>query len=126
MARAGRPGGVSPAGDRDPGRRLDTGLGPGFAVTVAPLPFSGRIRFWDPARSAGLAVVDIPADLIAHLGGLRQARVRGTIGSADFVSNVMPAGGGRLALSVSKAMMSAAGVTVGDIADFTVARVDEA
>jgi len=39
------------------------------------------------------------------------------MGSADFVSNVMPAGGGRLALSVSKAMMEAAGVYVGQTAD---------
>jgi hypothetical protein len=35
----------------------------------------------------------------------------------------MPAGGGRLALSVSKAMMNAAGVAVGDSAAFEIAAV---
>jgi len=35
----------------------------------------------------------------------------------------MPAGGGRLALSVSKAMMTSAGVGVGDVAAFTITRV---
>jgi hypothetical protein len=61
-----------------------------------------------------LAVVDVPATVAATLGGLKQQRVRGTMGSIDFTSSVMPAGSGRLALSVSKAMMTAAGVTVGD------------
>ena len=35
----------------------------------------------------------------------------------DSQSSVMPAGGGRLALSVSKAMMVAAGLAIGDEAD---------
>jgi hypothetical protein len=35
----------------------------------------------------------------------------------------MPAGSGRLALSVSKAMMAAAGVGIGDKAEFTITRV---
>jgi hypothetical protein len=35
----------------------------------------------------------------------------------------MPAGGGRLALSVSKAMMTAAGIGVGDEADIAITRV---
>jgi len=36
------------------------------------------------------------------------------VGGAACSSNVMPAGGGRLALSVSRAMMSAAGAGTGD------------
>jgi hypothetical protein len=32
----------------------------------------------------------------ASLGALQQQRVRGTINGADYTSNVMPAGGGRL------------------------------
>lgn len=67
-----------------------------------------------PQKASGLGVCDIPAEQAAHLGGLRQERVRGRIGGADFASSVMPAGGGRLAPSVSKTMMSAAGVRVGD------------
>jgi CO/xanthine dehydrogenase Mo-binding subunit len=85
-----------------------------LAVVVEPMRFAGRIRYWNPERSSGLAVVDVPAEVVAELGGLKQQRVHGRIASADFISNVMPAGGARLALSVSKAMMKAAGAAVGD------------
>jgi Domain of unknown function (DUF1905) len=85
---------------------------------VEPIRFSGEIRYWSPERESGLAVVDVPAEYVESLGGLRQQRVGGTIAGADFTSNVMPAGGGRLALSVSKAMLKAAAVTVGEVADF--------
>ena len=85
--------------------------------------FSGTIRYWNPDKGSGLAVVDIPAERVRTLGGLKQQRVHGTIGTADFTSSVMPAGGGRLALSVSKAMMQSAGVAVGDTAEFAILRV---
>jgi hypothetical protein len=49
--------------------------------------------------------------------------VRGTINRLEYVSNVMPGGGGRLTLSVSQTMMRAAGVSVGDAADFEIERV---
>jgi len=49
--------------------------------------------------------------------------VSGTIGPVDFASSVMPAGGGRLALSVSKAMMASAGVGGGDAAEFVITKV---
>ena len=90
---------------------------------MEPIRFAGTIRHWNPEKHSGLAVVDVPADHIATLGGLRQQRVRGTIGGADFISNVMPAGGGRLALSVSKAMMGAAGVDIGESADVAITGV---
>ena len=90
---------------------------------MEPIRFAGTIRHWDPEKQSGLAVVDVPSDHIATLGGLKQQRVRGTIGGADFVSNVMPAGSGRLALSVSKVMMGAAGVGIGDSADVTITGV---
>ncbi len=54
---------------------------------------------------------------------LSEQRVRGTIGSQPFTSSVMPAGGGRLALSVSKAMMTSAGLAVGDTADVSISGV---
>ena len=88
-----------------------------------PIRFNGQIRYWDPEKQRGLAVVDVPAEGIATLGGLKQQRVRGTIAGADFVSNVMPAGGGRLALSVSKAMMGAARVGIGESADVAITGV---
>ena len=90
---------------------------------MEPIRFEGQIRYWKPERSSGLAVVDVPPPLVQALGGLKQVRVHGTIGSVDFVSSVMPAGGGRLALSVSKQMMAAAGVAVGDQAAFVVTRL---
>jgi len=57
------------------------------------------------------------------MGGLKQQRVRGTIGGADFASDAMPAGGGRLALSVSKAMMAAAKAGIRDEADIEITSV---
>lgn len=88
-----------------------------------PVRFAGVIRYWKPEQTSGLAVVDIPAEFIPSFGGLKQQRVHGTIGSGEFVSNVMPAGGGLLALSVSKAMMATAGIGVGDEAEFVITRV---
>jgi Domain of unknown function (DUF1905) len=85
--------------------------------------FQATIRYWRPERAGGLAVADVPNEHIAALGGLKQMRVRGTINGAEYVSNVMPAGSGRLALSVSKKMMGKAGVDVGDAVEFEIERV---
>ena len=78
------------------------------------IQFRSQIRYWNPEKLRGLAVADIPSEHIAALGGLKQQRVHGRIGGAAFTSNVMPAGGGRLALSVSKAMQQAAKAGIGD------------
>jgi hypothetical protein len=43
-----------------------------------------------------------------------------------FTSNVISAGGGRLALSVNKAMMKSAGVAVGDETEFEITSVGTA
>ncbi|HEY7381967.1 MAG TPA: DUF1905 domain-containing protein [Gaiella sp.] len=88
--------------------------------------FQATIRYWRPERGSGLAVADVPAEHVERLGGLKQMRVRGTINGAEYLSNVMPAGSGRLALSVSKKMMGAAGVGVGDEAAFEIERVPPA
>ena len=88
--------------------------------------FSARIRYWNPEKASGLAVADVPAELIPEFGGLRQQHVQGTIGGKPFTSNVMPAGGGRLAISVSKAMQLAAGRSVGDDAEFEVTSIGRA
>ena len=87
---------------------------------MASVSFMSRIRYWNPDKASGLAVADVPAEHIAALGGLKQRRVRGRIAGAEFTSNVMPAGGGRLALSVSKAMMASGGVGIGEDAAFEV------
>jgi hypothetical protein len=90
---------------------------------MEPIRFAGEIRYWKPERASGLAVVDVPSEHVEALGGLKQQRVRGTIADADFASNVMPAGGGRLALSVSRAMMKAAGAAVGDVVELGITAV---
>lgn len=81
---------------------------------MEPIRFAARIRYWNPDKASGLAVCDVPPEHVASLGGLKQQRVRGHIGGVEFALSVMPAGGGRLALSVSKAMMNSVGVRVGD------------
>src|SRR4051794_31561939 len=79
-----------------------------------PIRFTSEIRYWYAEKHSGLAVADVPAEHVAAIGGLKQQRVHGRIGGEAFTSNVMPAGGGRLALSVSKAMQRDAGVGMGD------------
>lgn len=90
---------------------------------MEPIRFTGQIRYWNPEKSSGLAVADIPGEHISALGGLKQQRVRGTIGGAEFASNVMPGGGGRLALSVSRAMMTAAKASIGDEAEIEITSI---
>lgn len=86
--------------------------------------FRGTIRFFRPERAAGLAVIDIPSDVTTVLGGLRQMRVRGALNGIEFSSNTMPAGGGILALSVSRKLLDAARLSVGDDAEIEIERVD--
>jgi hypothetical protein len=66
---------------------------------------------WRPRRSP------------SRSGRAEEQRAHGTIGAAEFVSIVMPAGGGRLALSVSKTMTAAAGIAVGYSAEFSIRAV---
>jgi hypothetical protein len=90
---------------------------------MEPVRFHALIRYWNPEKGSGLAVADIPTEHHAALGGLKQRRVSGSISGAEFASNVMPAGGGRLALSVSKAMMGSAGIAVGGETDVEITSV---
>jgi hypothetical protein len=90
---------------------------------VDAIRFIGAVRYWNPEKGSGLAVADVPREHIAAIGGLKQQRVRGSIGGKPFASSVMPAGGGRLALSVSKAMMKNAGIGVGETAAIEIAAV---
>jgi Domain of unknown function (DUF1905) len=90
---------------------------------MEPIRFSSTIRHWNPEQQRGLAVADVPPELVAGIGGLKQQRVHGRIHGAEFASNVMPAGGGRLALSVSKAMQAAAKVGIGDAIDVEITSV---
>jgi hypothetical protein len=99
---------------------------PGWCMLPAAfslMKFRATVRYWRPDQASGLAVADIPTEHIAPLGGLKQQRVRGTVNGVEYVSNVMPAGSGRLALSVSQKMMRAAGVSVGEDAEFEIERL---
>jgi hypothetical protein len=90
---------------------------------VPPIRFAATVRYWNPEKGSGLAVVDVPAEHVAALGGLKQQRVRGSIGGVAFASNVAPAGGGRLALSVSRAMLAAAKAGIGAEVDIEISAV---
>ena len=94
-----------------------------MGTSRAQIHFHGPLRYWDPVKGVGLAVVDIPSEQIPAFGGLKQQRVSGTIDRKPFASSVMSAGGGRLALSVSRAMMKEAGVGVGDVIDVEISAV---
>jgi Domain of unknown function (DUF1905) len=76
--------------------------------------FTGTVRRWRDDKPGGLAVVDIPADRIADLGGRRQARVTGTLNDAPFTGSTMLVAGGGLCVGVSRASLSHAGAAVGD------------
>ena len=84
--------------------------------------FRGRVRPWDPAKGGGLAVVDVPADLLDRLGGRRQARVSGTINDAPYAGSGMLVAGGGYCIGVSKAALKAARADVGDEVEVAIAR----
>jgi hypothetical protein len=89
-----------------------------------PMRFEGKVRYFRPALQSGLAVIDIPRAVADGLGGLKQMRVHGRLNGVEFRSNTMPAGGGVLALSVSRNLLVAAGLKVGDSAAIEVARAE--
>ena len=86
-----------------------------------PVTFSGRVRRWREDKPGGLAVVDVPADLVADLGGRRQIRVTGSLNGADFTGSTMLVAGGGLCVGVSRAALKAAGAEVGDNVDLAIA-----
>ena len=84
--------------------------------------FRGRVRYWDPAKGGGLAVVDVPDDLVERLGGRRQYRVSGTLNGAPFTGSGMLVAGGGYCVGVSKAALTSANASVGDEVEVTIAR----
>jgi hypothetical protein len=85
--------------------------------------FRGRIRRWKEDKPGGLAVIDIPAELVADLGGRRQMRIAGALNGAPFTASTMLVGGGGFCVGVSRAAMQAAEVTVGEEVDVQLERV---
>jgi Domain of unknown function (DUF1905) len=84
--------------------------------------FRGRVRRWDESKPGGLAVVDVPAEHVATLGGRRQYRVEGTLNGAAFGGSTMLVAGGGFAVGVSKASLKAGGADVGDEVELDIAR----
>jgi hypothetical protein len=86
------------------------------------ISFTGRIRHWREDPPGGLAVVDIPAELVAKLGGRRQFKVSDTLNGKPFSGSTMLVGGGGYCVGVSRAAMKAAGADVGQQVDVRLAR----
>jgi Domain of unknown function (DUF1905) len=83
--------------------------------------FRARVRQWRDDKPGGLAVVDVPANLVAEVGGRRQMRVTGTLNGAPFTGSTMLVSGGGFCVGVSKAALKAAGAAVGDEVSLTIA-----
>lgn len=76
--------------------------------------FRGTVRQWRDDKPGGLAVVDVPAEFVAELGGRKQRRVSGTLNGADFTASTMLVAGGGFCVGVSKAALKSAHAAVGD------------
>ncbi len=85
--------------------------------------FSGRIRHWREDPPGGLAVIDIPEEHVAALGGRRQWKVEGELNGTAFAGSTMLVAGGGYCVGVSKAAMKAAGVEVGSEVEVRIGRV---
>ena len=88
--------------------------GPWSAMERIMTSFRGRIRRWREDKPGGLAVIDIPADLVAELGGRRQMRMAGKLNGVPFTGSTMLVAGGGLCVGVSRAALQLSGVSVGD------------
>ena len=76
--------------------------------------FRGRIRRWREDKPGGLAVIDIPPELVTELGGRRQMRTAGSLNGAPFAGSTMLVAGGGSCVGVSGAALQASGLAVGD------------
>ncbi|TCO48499.1 uncharacterized protein DUF1905 [Kribbella antiqua] len=81
---------------------------------AATVEFTGTVRRFNEDKPGGLAVVDVPAECVAQLGGRKQRRVSGTLNGAEFAGSTMLVAGGGFCVGVSKAALKSAGAAVGD------------
>ena len=84
--------------------------------------FRGRVRRWREDKPGGLAVIDIPAELVAELGGRRQMRMSGSLNGTGFTGSTMLVVGGGFCIGVSRAALEACGASVGDEVDVQLER----
>jgi hypothetical protein len=92
------------------------GAGPG----AGPHRFRAEV---EAARSGG-AVVLLPPEVAAALGGLKQVRVTGTVDGVPFRSSTMPYAGRGLFMGVHKATREAAGADIGSTIEVELTRDD--
>jgi Domain of unknown function (DUF1905) len=90
------------------------------AESEGAVAFKGRVRQWREDKPGGLAVVDVPADLVDKLGGRRQMRVTGTLDGAPYTGSTMLVAGGGFCVGVSRAALKAAGTAVGDEVELSI------
>ena len=76
--------------------------------------FQGRVRRWREDKPGGLAVIDVPLDLVDELGGRRQMRMAGSLNGVPFSGSTMLVAGGGFCVGVSRAALKTAAVSVGD------------
>ena len=76
--------------------------------------FQGRVRRWREDRPGGLAVIDVPLNLVDELGGRRQMRMAGSLNGVPFSGSTMLVAGGGFCVGVSRAALKTAAVSVGD------------
>jgi uncharacterized protein DUF1905 len=84
--------------------------------------FRGRVRRWREDKPGGLAVIDIPLDLVTELGGRRQMRMAGSLNGVPFTGSTMLVAGGGFCVGVSRAALHASGAAVGDDVDVQLER----
>jgi NaMN:DMB phosphoribosyltransferase len=75
--------------------------------------FRGRIRRWREDKPGGLAVIDIPLELVGGLGGRRQMRVAGSLNGVPFTGSTMLVAGGGFCVGVSGATRPRPGLSPG-------------
>jgi hypothetical protein len=92
------------------------------AVMGETVSFRGRVRYWDEAKGSGLAVIDVPDDLVEPLGGRKQYRVSGTLNGAPYAGSGMLVSGGGYCVAVSQAALQAAKAGIGDEVAVWIAR----
>jgi len=96
-----------------------------YATGLFVVLFRGRIRRWREDKPGGLAVIDIPPDLVTELGGRRQMRMAGSLNGVPFAGSTMLVAGGGFCIGVSRAALQASGVAVGDEVEVQLERADD-
>jgi hypothetical protein len=69
-------------------------------------------------------LVEVPAEILAELGGRARIPVEGSVNGTPFRSSTMPIGGGRQCVGFRQEIRDAAGIAIGDRVEVVIARDD--